>query len=117
MLTAQKRPTVKSDGGLPVFVANRVVECPDVGPHEVRIQVELHRTGFDGIGPEIATRRVEQLFERMTRSRRVAFGPEVRLNTLPRHASLSPKCEKGQEAHAPPLQRSRWDGPVSRRES
>ena len=69
------------------------------------------------IGPEIATRGVEQLLEGMTGSRRVAFGPEVRLNTLPRHASLSPKCEKGQEAHAPPLQRSRWDGPVSRRES
>src|SRR4051812_39815264 len=75
MKSVEERPPIEGDRIGPLSPANRVVEFPDIGADELRIQSDLLSGRDDDVAAECAPDGVDRLVERVSRARGGAFRP------------------------------------------
>src|SRR2546426_12660377 len=84
MKPVQERPLVMADRRCPLAGANRLLELPNVNPHQFRIEPQLSSCREDDIAAQRMSDRVDRLIERVLCPRAGAFRPEVGLDPVAR---------------------------------
>src|SRR2546427_13103537 len=109
MKPVQERPLVMADRRCPLAGANRLLELPNVNPHQFRIEPQLSSCREDDIAAQRMSDRVDRLIERVLCPRAGAFRPEVGLDPVASETLLTAQAEDRMQTQGPLLLRGYRD--------
>src|SRR5882672_12419860 len=109
MKSVQERPRIMADRRCPLTGPNRLLELPDVNPHQVRIEPELSSCREYDIASQCMSDRVDRLIERVLCPRAGAFRPEVGLDPVARDTLPTAQGEDRKQTQWPLLLRGYGD--------